>query len=67
MLTAVLINDRFYSQMEGTFIGMARVTPEKFQFSRFQKPSPKLGAIIFFEDIKAMHEEMNQQSEVYSI
>jgi hypothetical protein len=53
--------------MEGTFIGMARVTPEKFQFSRFQKPSPKLGAIIFFEDIKAMHEEMNQQSEVYSI
>ena len=26
--------DRFYSQMtKGTFIGMARATPEKFQFS----------------------------------
>jgi uncharacterized protein YecE (DUF72 family) len=51
--------DRFYSQMtKGTFIGMARATPEKFKFSikvpetitHVKRLDVKKGAIAYFEE-----------------
>jgi uncharacterized protein YecE (DUF72 family) len=51
--------DRFYSQMiKGTFIGMARATPEKFQFSikvpetitHIKRLDVNKGAITYFEE-----------------
>ena len=51
--------DRFYSQMtKGTFIGMARATPEKFQFSikvpetitHVKRLDVNKGAMIFFQE-----------------
>jgi uncharacterized protein YecE (DUF72 family) len=56
---ALLIYDRFYSQMtKGTFIGMARIIPEKFQFSikvpetitHVKRLDVNKGVIIFFEE-----------------
>ena len=51
--------DRFYSQMtKGTFIGMARATPQKFQFSikvpetitHVKRLDVNKGAIMLFEE-----------------
>ena len=51
--------DRFYSQMsKGTFIGMSRATPEKFQFSikvpetitHVKRLDVNKGAITYFEE-----------------
>jgi uncharacterized protein YecE (DUF72 family) len=51
--------DRFYSQMtKGTFIGMSRATPEKFQFSitpetitHVKRLDVNKGAIMLFEEL----------------